>query len=81
MVCVPIEVIATSDLQRDKILALQEGHFLDLKAKDIKPSKLSKAISAFANADGGELYVGIYTRVSATRQRQAIQALEAGNRA
>ena len=55
----PIEVVAISDLQRDKILALQEGHFLDLKAKDIKPSKLSKAISAFANADGGELYVGI----------------------
>jgi ATP-dependent DNA helicase RecG len=56
---VPIEVVAINDLQRDKILALQEGHFLDLKAKDIKPSKLSKAISAFANADGGELYVGI----------------------
>jgi ATP-dependent DNA helicase RecG len=41
------------------VLSYTEGHFLDLKAEEIKPSKLTKAISAFANADGGELYVGI----------------------
>ena len=36
-----------------------ESHFLDHKACQIKPSKLTKAVAAFANADGGELYVGI----------------------
>jgi ATP-dependent DNA helicase RecG len=41
------------------VLSYKEGHFLDFKAKEIKPGKLTKAISAFANADGGELYVGI----------------------
>jgi ATP-dependent DNA helicase RecG len=55
----PIPIIEINDLQRDKILSFQEGHFLDFKAKEIKPSRLSNTISAFANADGGELYVGI----------------------
>ncbi|MFE3522696.1 helix-turn-helix domain-containing protein [Streptomyces sp. NPDC059161] len=42
-----------------KVLQLEEGHFTDLKAIEIAPAKLTKAIAAFANADGGELYVGI----------------------
>lgn len=45
--------------QRDLILALEEGHFHDLKAIEIKPSKLSESVSAFANASGGEIYVGV----------------------
>lgn len=45
--------------QRDVILDLEEGHFHDLKAIDIRPSKLSESVSAFANASGGEIYVGI----------------------
>jgi len=36
-----------------------EGQFADVKAKEIAPSKLSKTISAFANSDGGDLYIGI----------------------
>lgn len=45
--------------QRDIILALEEDHFHDLKSVEIKPSKLSESVSAFANASGGEIYVGI----------------------
>src|SRR5688572_11005610 len=44
--------------QADLLLKKQEGHFFDAKAREVAPAKLSKAISAFANADGGELYVG-----------------------
>lgn len=58
----PIDVVAVTDKQLDQILTYVEGHFLDLKAKEILPSKLTKSISAFANADGGELYVGIAER-------------------
>jgi len=50
--------IITSE-QKKKILSFEEGHFLDLKAIEIVPGKLTKHISAFANADGGELYIGI----------------------
>jgi ATP-dependent DNA helicase RecG len=46
--------------QRDLIFALEEDHFHDLKAIEIKPSKLSESVSAFANASGGEIYVGVY---------------------
>ena len=55
----PIPVVEITDKQLQEVLSYTEGHFLDVKAKEIRPSKLSKAISAFANADGGELYVGI----------------------
>lgn len=48
-----------SDRQLEQILKHIEGHFLDLKRKEIKPSKLTESISAFANADGGELFIGI----------------------
>lgn len=41
------------------ILSLDENYFADLKSKRIAPAKLSRTISAFANADGGELYIGI----------------------
>ena len=55
----PIEVFEITDAQVQEILSLPEGHFHDIKAKEIKPSKLTRTISAFANADGGEFYVGI----------------------
>lgn len=42
----------------DKILSQREGHFLDFKSKAVRPAKLTQSISAFANAEGGELYVG-----------------------
>lgn len=45
--------------QEKRILNLDEDHFYDLKAKEIKPAKLTKTICAFANSDGGELYIGI----------------------
>lgn len=43
----------------DELLNVQENYFNDLKSKDIKPSKLSNTVSAFANASGGDIYIGI----------------------
>ena len=37
----------------------QEGDFFDRKSEQIKPSKVEKTAVAFANADGGELIIGI----------------------
>ncbi len=45
--------------EADIILGLEEGHFRDLKAREIAPAKLSQSVSAFANAAGGELFIGI----------------------
>jgi len=54
-----IDTFDISDNQISQILQLHEGHFGDLKRKEIKPSKLTQTLSAFANTDGGEAYIGI----------------------
>jgi len=41
-----------------------EGHFADHKDRRIAPKNLTRHISAFANADGGELFIGIRERSS-----------------
>ena len=49
-------------LSENKLMQLfdiEEDHFNDFKAKDISGKKFSKAVSAFANAGGGDIYVGI----------------------
>ncbi len=43
----------------DDILIIQEDWLIDKKGKDIKPAKLSKTVSAFANTNGGDIYLGI----------------------
>lgn len=45
--------------QAERIIRIQENFLNDVKAKEIKPSKLSETVSAFANAAGGDIYVGI----------------------
>lgn len=42
-----------------KLIESAEAQLIDFKDKRIAPKKLSKTISALANADGGEIYVGI----------------------
>lgn len=54
-----IEVKRISLADAEKIMNLDEGHFLDLKSKEIKPGKLTETISAFANTSAGEIYIGI----------------------
>lgn len=41
------------------ILKSQEDHFNDVKSKRIAPGKLQESFVAFANADGGDLWIGI----------------------
>jgi ATP-dependent DNA helicase RecG len=55
----PFEVKFITRAQAEKIIRLEEGQFGDVKAIEKKPSSLTEDISAFANADGGDLYVGI----------------------
>ena len=43
----------------DKLLLLEEDWLMDKKGADIKPSRFSRTVSAFANTNGGEIYIGI----------------------
>jgi ATP-dependent DNA helicase RecG len=54
---VAIEKITAS--QAAFILGEHEGQRLDFKSRRIAPATLSKSLSAFANTDGGEIYIGI----------------------
>lgn len=54
-----IKVETINPDEAKKIIQAQEGQFGDVKAIEIEPNKLTKSLSAFANADGGDLYVGI----------------------
>lgn len=52
-------VYEITDDQAQKIINIQEDFLNDVKGKEIKPAKLSETVSAFANAGGGDIYVGI----------------------
>jgi ATP-dependent DNA helicase RecG len=48
-----------SEEQVIRVMQVKEDYLNDVKAKEIKPSKLSETVSAFANAGGGDIYIGI----------------------
>jgi len=76
----PISISDVSQEQKHRILELAEGHFADLKAKEIKPASLSHHLSALANADGGELFVGIdEDRVTKLRSWRGFNSEEEAN--
>jgi ATP-dependent DNA helicase RecG len=54
-----MEVFKIQQKQIDNLLNLEEDHFNDIKSKRISPSKLQETFVAFANSDGGDLYIGI----------------------
>jgi ATP-dependent DNA helicase RecG len=56
---VAIETIEIDSDEVARILTFEEGHFGDLKAVEISPAKLTRTLSAFANAEGGDLYIGV----------------------
>lgn len=78
-----VETYNITNEQVTGLLQLHEGHFYDLKRKEIKPAKLTHTISAFANTDGGDIYVGIGEKErkdgSKTRFWQGFDDIEEAN--
>lgn len=54
-----MEVISITAIELQSLLDLNEDHFNDIKSVRISPAKLQETFVAFANSDGGDLYVGI----------------------
>ncbi|PKM18506.1 MAG: transcriptional regulator [Gammaproteobacteria bacterium HGW-Gammaproteobacteria-15] len=54
-----MEVRAIDKDELNSILSLNEDHFNDVKSKRIAPAKLQETFVAFANSDGGDIYIGI----------------------
>lgn len=65
------ETAEMNSAQERTLLQKEENHFCDLKSIDVAPGKLTQTVSAFANAAGGDLYVGIAEeRVDNAKQRR-----------
>ncbi len=60
-----MEVRTIDQGELNTLLALNEDHFNDVKSKRINPAKLQETFVAFANSDGGDLYIGIEDKVEA----------------
>lgn len=54
-----IEERNLSAAETQKLLDAEEDHFFDFKSRDIQPAKLQETFVAFANADGGDIYIGV----------------------
>lgn len=74
-----VEVVEIQADEVETILSLEEGHFGDLKAIEIAPSKLTRTLSAFANAEGGDLYVGVAEDKAKTRAWRGFDDVEGAN--
>lgn len=53
------EIVEIDKNELDSLINKVEDHFNDFKSKDISPAKLQETFVAFANADGGNIYIGI----------------------
>lgn len=75
-----VQVVPISDAEVNKLLAIEEGHFADLKAIETLPAGLTRAIAALSNAEGGELFIGIdENRTTRKRRWRGFANQEAAN--
>lgn len=54
-----IDIETISKEQADLVTFMAEGQYSEVKATAIAPGRLTATIAAFANSDGGDLYIGI----------------------
>ena len=72
----PIRTEHLTEEQAKAIRLVEESHFDEVKGKDKSPKTLTEDISAFANADEGDLYIGITDK---ERIWDGITTVEAAN--
>jgi ATP-dependent DNA helicase RecG len=80
----PQLAVETIDLeQAERLTRIGEGQFSEVKAAAIAPAKLTKTLAAFANSDGGDLYVGVKEELVGggvkAREWQGFADVEAAN--
>ncbi len=75
---ISIEVITAEEAQ--KVIDNEESQFSDVKGLMIEPNRATKTLSALANSDGGDVYIGIDELLpSKHRQWRGFSDQEAAN--
>ena len=75
-----VDVVEITEDEKETMLKLEENHFCDLKRIEIQPAKLTRSISAFSNAEGGELFIGIdEDEVKEVRSWRGFKSVEDAN--
>lgn len=72
----PIQTEKITKEQADKIRLIDENQFIEIKSKEAKPKEVTAHLSAFANSDGGDLYIGITDKL---REWDGFENVEAAN--
>lgn len=77
------EAVIIDEAQADALTLIEEGQFSEVKSTAVSPAKLSHTVSAFANTDGGDLYIGISEQLLGggvkTREWAGFPDVEAAN--
>ena len=51
------KIVSENDI--NELIELQESWLIEIKGKELKPNKLTRTLSAFANTNGGDIYLGL----------------------
>lgn len=54
-----VDILSIEAVEALRLIETEESYFFDVKSRDVSPAKLSKTLSAFANASGGEVLIGV----------------------
>lgn len=65
--------------EANRLYKLEEDHFHDIKSVRISPSSLQRHLVAFANADGGEIYVGVEDKKIQGERIVGFKSIESAN--
>lgn len=63
----------------ERLLSLEEDHFNDSKSSRIAPASLQESFVAFANSDGGDLYIGVEDKKVKGERIIGFSSIEAAN--
>lgn len=76
----PFEITQVDDRTQELLLNIAESYTADLKAIEVAPSRLTKSLSSFCNADGGELFIGVdEDKTTGARTWRGFADVEAAN--
>lgn len=51
------KIVSENDI--NELIELQESWLVEIKGKELQPNKLTRTLSAFANTNGGDIYLGL----------------------